>query len=356
MRKKLLIIGGIAVLVVLVLVAAVAGYFWYAMGQPLYKPGMVRVGKNLRVPLSPPVQSGDAGFWTVEEDIRLYHFSAGAGRNMLVVHGGPGAPHAEPWPGLEPLTGEYQFHYYDQRGCGQSTRPFDSFSSPNYYENMTTLERTLGMGAQLADIERIRRILGEEKLILIGHSYGGFMASLYAAEFPERVEALILIAPANMLVMPSEGPDLFAAVREKLPEDEQAEFDTYIEEYLDFGSVFSKSEDELVALNEEFAVYYALVVNDPLPAGGRSGGWMVPAIYMSTGLRHDYRDALKKVEAPVLVVHGSGDLQTEAQSRLYADLFPNATFRVIEGAEHFPFYNQPEQFAQVVEEFLSGLD
>lgn len=354
MTKRILIIAGVVILVLLVLVAAVIGYFWYVMGQPLYKPGMVREGKNLRAPLTPPTQSGDEHFWTVEEDIQLYHFSAGEGRNVLIVHGGPGAPQAGPWPGLDSLAGEYKFHYYHQRGCGQSTRPFDTFSSPNYYDNMTTLEQTLGMGAQLADIERIRRILGEEKLILIGHSYGGFMASLYAAEFPERVEVLILIAPADMLVMPSEGPSLFDAVRERLPEDKQAGFDAYIEDYLDFQDVFSKSEDELAVLNEGFGVYYASVVDDPPPPGAQLGGWMVPAIYMSTGLRHDYRDALKRVEAPVLVIHGSNDLQTETQSRAYADLFPNATFRVIEGAEHFPFYNQPEQFAQVVEEFLDG--
>jgi proline iminopeptidase len=182
------------------------------------------------------------------------------------------------------------------------------------------------------------------------------MASLYAAEFPERVEALILIAPADMPMMPSESPSLFDSVRERLPQDRQAEFDAYIKEYLNFQDVFSKSEDELVALNEGFGEYYALAVDDPLLAGGRLGGWMVPAVYMSTGLRHDYRDALKKVEAPVLVVHDSDDLQIEAQSRLYADLFPNATFRVIEGAEHFPFYSQPDAFAQVVGEFLHELD
>ena len=356
MKKKILIIGGIVFLILCLLVAAVGGYFWYAMGQPLYKPGMVRAEKNLRAPLTPPAQSGGEGYWTVEEDIQLYHFSAGEGRNVLVVHGGPGIPPVKIWPGLKPLTDAYRFHYYDQRGCGQSTRPFDTFSSPNYYENMTTLERTLGMGAQLADIERIRQILGEEKLILIGHSYGGFMASLYAAEFPERVEALILIAPANTLLMPIEGPDLFDAVRERLPQDKQTEFDAYMEDYFDFQSIFTKSEDELVAQNNRFGAYYVSVLNDPLPRVGRVGGWMVPAMYMSTGLRHDYRDALKTVEAPVLVIHGSNDLQTEAQSRTYADLFPNATFRVIEGAEHFPFHNQPDVFARVVEEFLNELD
>jgi proline iminopeptidase len=355
-RKRVLIIGGIVALVLCVLVAAVVGYSWYAMGQPLYKPGMVRAEENLRAPLTPPAQAGDGSYWTVEDDIQLYHFAEGHGRSVLIVHGGPGGAHGSAWPGLEPLTGEYRFYYYDQRGCGQSTRPFDTFSSPNTYENMTTLEQTLGMGAHLADIERIRQILGDDKVILVGHSYGGFMASLYAAEFPERVEALILIAPANMLVMPSDGPDLFSAVRERLPQEKQAELDAYIEEYLDFQSVFDKSEDELVALNEGFAEYYALVVDDPLPEGGRSGGWMVPAVYMSTGLRHDYRNALKAVDAPVLVVHGSDDLQTEAQSRSYADLFPNADFRVIEGAEHFPFYNQPEAFAQVVGGFLDGFE
>jgi hypothetical protein len=48
-NRKALIIGGGVFLVLCVLVAAVAGYFWYTMGQPLYKPGMVREGKTLRV-------------------------------------------------------------------------------------------------------------------------------------------------------------------------------------------------------------------------------------------------------------------------------------------------------------------
>ena len=84
---------------------------------------------------------------------------------MLILHGGPGLPYSEPWPGLEPLTDVYRFHYYAQRGCGQSTRPVDTFSSKNSYENMQTLEQALGLGAHLADIERIRHILGEDRLI-----------------------------------------------------------------------------------------------------------------------------------------------------------------------------------------------
>jgi len=351
MRKVLLIV----VLVLLVLIVVAGVFFWYTMGKPLYEPGMVRAGENLRAPLTPPEQAGDERFWDVEQDIQLYHFFEGEGRNVLIVHGGPGYPFAQPWPGLEPLTNEYQFHYYDQRGCGQSTRPIDKFSSTNYYANMTALDQTLGIGAQVADMERIRQILGEEKLLIIGHSFGGFLASLYAAEFPERVEAMILVAPADVLVMPQKEGGLFEEVRKRLPEDMQEEYAAYLEEYLDFRNIFSKSEADLVALNEEFGKYYEAVVKTSIPAQGRSGGWMVWAMYVSMGTRHDYRGALKDVKAPMLVVHGADDLQPEEASRIYVDAFPNARFHVTEDATHFSFYEQPEEFAAVVGEFLRGL-
>lgn len=73
------------------------------------------------------MQEGDDS-WFVEPDIRLHHFSIGRGRPILVIHGGPGYPLGLPVPGFNPLTNRFAFHSYDQRGCGQSTRPFDRFS------------------------------------------------------------------------------------------------------------------------------------------------------------------------------------------------------------------------------------
>lgn len=344
----------IVVLVLLALAVAAGVFIWHAMRKPLYEPGMVRAGKNLRAPLAPPEQSGDAHFWDVEQDVRLSHFSEGQGKNVLIVHGGPGYPYSAAWPGLAPLIRDYRFHYYDQRGCGQSTRPIDRFAAGNFYRNAKTLDRTLGIGAQVADIERIRRILGEEKLILIGHSFGGFLAALYAAEFTEKVEAMVLVAPADVLVMPQKDGGLFEDVRMRLPEDMQADYDAYLNEYLDFKNISSKSEADLVALHQEFAKYYEAVSQTQLstPEQGKSGGWMVWAMYLSMGMRHDYRDALQEVKTPVLVLHGAEDLQTEQASRVYVDAFPNARFHVTQDASHFPFYERPDEFATVVGEFL----
>ncbi|MGD2142947.1 MAG: alpha/beta hydrolase [Anaerolineae bacterium] len=352
MKKMLIIIA----LVVLVLAAVVGGLFWYLTNQPLYKPGMVRAGKNLRAPLAPPAQPDDEHRWKMEPDIELHHFSAGQGRDALIVHGGPGYPYTEPWPGLEPLTGDYAFHYYDQRGCGQSTHPIDTFSSKNTWDNMKTLEQTLGISAQLADIERIRRILGEEKLIVVGHSFGGFLASLYAVEFPEHVEGLVLIAPADVLVMPQKDGGLFEEVRERLPAAMQEEYEAYLKEYLSFKDIFSKSEADLIAMNQEFGKYYQAAMETPMPEQGQPGGWIAQAMYLSMGKRHDYRDALKVVEAPVIIIHGADDLQPEGASRGYAEVFPNARIQVVEDAAHFVFLDQPEAFSAVAGEFLDGLE
>ncbi|MCK5132105.1 MAG: alpha/beta fold hydrolase [Candidatus Sabulitectum sp.] len=353
MKWKIIIAGVILV----VLIAGVGLIYLYSMGKPLYKPGMVSAGENLRAPLTPPAQVNGDSLWKVEEDIQLHHFSAGEGRNILIIHGGPGIPSLEPWSGLEPLTGDYQFHYYDQRGCGRSTRPIDSFSSSNYYENLTTLDRTLGIGAQIADIERIRRILGDEKLILIGHSWGGFLASLYAAEFPEHIEAMILVAPADALVM-SKNDDggLFEEVRAHLPESMQDEYTAYLENYLDYKNIFTRSETDLVVLNGRFGEYYAAATGIALREQGETGGWMVHAMYFSMGLQHDYRDSLKCVTAPVLVIQGTDDLQSEQVSTVYVDALPNARFYAIENAAHMPFVDQPAEFAAVVSDFLTELE
>jgi proline iminopeptidase len=361
MKKKILLIVSILLLLIFFIAG---GGFWYMSTQPLFKPGMVREEINLNAPLDPPLQNPDTNSWLVEPGIELAHFSLGEGPDVLVIHGGPGMPFLQPMSGLEPLTDRFQFHYYDQRGCGESTRPIDRFTSANNYENLTTLNRTLGLGAQIADIERIRRILGDDQLILIGHSWGGFLASLYAAEFPDHVKALVLVTPANTLVMPQPDADsdLFSSVRAGLPENKKAEFDEFMKDYMDFNALFTKSDQELVDLNQRFGEYYMQVVptfqqgaQAPLPPQGKPGGWMVWGMYLSMGQRHDYRNALKNITVPVLVLHGAEDLQSEEATRLYVDAFPNARLAVIENSGHFIFEEQPEAFARVVTDFLDEL-
>lgn len=355
MKSKWIIVGtGL-----LVLVGVVAAMAWYFMSKPLYEPGSVAASPAMRAALEPPPQGTNPSVWTVEPGVNLNHFESGSGRNVLVLHGGPGVPMRSVIPALAALESTYRFIYYDQRGCGQSTRPIDRFSSSNFYENMQVLEKKLGLSAQIADIERIRRILGEEKITLMGHSFGGFLAALCAAEFPDRVKALVLVEPASTLVLPNPNDDLFQNVRRLLPEESRTEYEAYLKDYLAFGGIFSKSDADLVALNARFGKFYRTAAQArqfavPPMEEASAGGWMVQAMYFSMGRRHDYREALKIVKAPVLVLHGALDIQSEAASRAYADALPNAKFLVLKGAGHFPFVDAPADFSREVGDFLKN--
>ncbi len=355
MKRKLAVTG-----VIIAVVLSLGSFLLYnLMTGPMYEPGQVRAGHALTEPLDPGQQPpGD--FFDLGGGIRLRHFSSGEGPAAIVVHGGPGFPPSRSWPGLD-LLASHRFLYYHQRGSGQSTRPFDRLDG-GFFDNVETLERKLGLGAQIADIERVRRILGEERVVIVGHSFGAFIASLYAAEFPEHVAGMILIAPATIVKMPGEHPDLFTTIRERLPEERRAAFDDWLDRYLDMSGLFDRSETELAALTREMGPFWKEAMAkqgvsgaDPDLDTETNGGWMTFAMYFSMGMRHDYSPHLARVTAPVLVVHGERDLQPEAASREYLDYFPNAELVVIPKAGHFPFFEEPRAFADAVAPFVGRL-
>lgn len=297
--------------------------------------------------------------WQVTSEIKLHHFSEGQGTPVVVVHGGPGIPPTAPWPGLTRLAERYRFHYYHQRGCGRSTRPIDKLTG-SFTDNLKALNQTLGIAPQVADIERIRVLLGQEKLVLLGHSFGGFLAALYAAEFPERVQALVLVAPADVIEFDA-GQDrgLFDRVAAHLPKDQKPAYEKFLTRYLDFGNIFAKTDTQLRDLNGEFAAFYRTSVaaaGTPVPTQdfnpSDGGGWMVQGMYLAMGRSHDYSDALKAVNAPVLVVHGARDLSPEAASRRYVDYFAHGAYHRIPNVGHFPHASAPDAFATAVGAFL----
>ncbi|QQO10086.1 alpha/beta fold hydrolase [Breznakiella homolactica] len=322
-----------------------------------YKPG--DAGKEpVANAVSGAIPYDGSGTVRMEDGVDLHVFSRGHGRNVLVVHGGPGYPNDGPWPAFEELTGSYRFVYYDQRGCGGSSRPIPEFGK-NFYKNMLALDASLGLKKHIEDIERFRRLLGDEKLILAGHSYGGFIASLYACEFPEKVEKLILVSPADLLAMPTEI-DLYSSVGRLLDGDDKKNFDAYMKGYFDYSKIFEKSEADLVRQNYEFIPFFAKAYeaagNAPLhtlPAPDSIAGFGHHAMFLGMPRKYDWRECLKSVPVPVLVVRGGRDLTPPASST-YETLFPNTDSAVIQNAGHYMFNETPGEFAALFDAFAAG--
>ena len=126
--------------------------------------------------------------FTTTTPVPLYwvaHGKAGA-PPLLVLHGGPGAHHDYLLPQMLALGAEHALLFYDQRGGGQSK---GDGREPVAWRD------------HVADLALVVRELGAEPVTLVGYSWGGLLAMLYAIEAaadaslpaPER---LVLIDPA----------------------------------------------------------------------------------------------------------------------------------------------------------------
>ena len=118
----------------------------------------------------------------------LYVEEEGRGMPIVLINGGPGGTHHYFHPWFSRAKGFARVIYYDQRGCGLS----DWRPGPGY-----SVEQAVG------DLEHLRRALGIRRWVIMGYSYGGFLAQYYAVHFPESVAGLVLVSamtgmPADM--------------------------------------------------------------------------------------------------------------------------------------------------------------
>ncbi|OWZ68336.1 hypothetical protein AYX15_00748 [Cryptococcus neoformans] len=87
--------------------------------------------------------------------------------------------------------------FLDWLGMGLSSRPSPSlFSSPSSAPIPSRVARAEHFF--LASLENWRECVGVEKMVLVGHSLGGYLASAYAVRYPERVSGLVLVSPAGI--------------------------------------------------------------------------------------------------------------------------------------------------------------
>lgn len=115
--------------------------------------------------------------------VRLFVRIEGKGEHPLIfLHGGPGSNHDYFVPYVGNLAQRRHIILYDQRGCGRSDRLKSSeYRSEDYVE----------------DLRKIIRKLGFSKVDLFGHSWGGFLAQMYALKYQDTLDHLILCCTAS---------------------------------------------------------------------------------------------------------------------------------------------------------------
>ncbi len=257
---------------------------------------------------------------------------------MILLHGGPGFDHSYLRPWLDPVGDVAQLVYVDQRGNGRSQR-----HTHDYYQ----------LGIMADDIVLLCQALHIEHPIVLGQSFGGFVALSIAHRHPTFASGLILFdtSPAwtggydldalETLVGGERGKELREiAYRESTGRATEAELKRFEQEVMPlYWHQGFKQE------------YIGALFNNPLIN-------MDIATYMMGTLSKEYdmRPYLKDIAIPTLVLQGRYDWVTPmAGAEEMAQTIPNAQIHIFEHSGHMVFIEEQDELLFVIKHWISSL-
>lgn len=279
------------------------------------------------------------GFVSVEKG-KLFYRTFGKGEPVLMVHGGPGyLDHVYFIPQMLELAKDYQLIFYDQRGCGRSLQ---TTMEPDYFTTRQFVE----------DMESLRKNLGLDSFILLGHSWGGYLALHYALVYPEHVKKLVLL---NTLSPFAEGQKAFQEEFAKRVHPIQDKVSAFFQ-YDTFAKLTSH---EISLLYETLLSVYVMKPGDAkklnlaCDVAAMQQGYRAMVMLQSTLSDNSIQSSkLRELKMPVLVLHGDKDIIPAHTAQDIANAIPSTCYINIKNCGHLPYIEQPEAFFKNIRKFL----
>ena len=294
--------------------------------------------------IPPPRAEG----YTKTTGVPLYWCGYGKaqGERFLILHGGPGAHHDYLLPQMlrlarAPNGDSRDLLFYDQRGGGRSRS--DDREKEGY----------LGWQTHVADLDRVVSELDAVPVTIVGYSWGGLLALLYARE---SLAGRVAGAPSRMILIDSAPiARRFRVQFEQEFARRQAgpEVQSLREELVTSGL----RERDLDAYRQRsFELSVAGYFADPRAATDltpfRVTGRVQQAVWESLGEYDLLADRdFKRISTPMLIVHGRQDPIPLASSEACASAL-HASLVVIDQCGHVPYVEQPDALFAAIEEFL----
>jgi proline iminopeptidase len=266
----------------------------------------------------------------------------------MSLHGGPGiSDHTKGKQAFEPLTDEYRLVVYDHRGCGES-----SLTPPYSNEQYAR------------DANALREHLDIDDIVLIGGSYGGFIAQEYAIRFPESLRGVVL---RDTAASSDNEEHSWKNARETWPAMESADLDVPDITWDEFTKVMDgnvDSDEEFERIFHGMAPLYAPSLDEFDAEAAREATEARNfhhethnVMFTEAYPEMDYRPDLPDVDVPVLVTVGRHDWITPPEaSQEIADLLPDSRLVVFERSGHSPNLDQQDEYITRVREFLREID
>jgi proline iminopeptidase len=258
---------------------------------------------------------------------------SGGATPLIVVNGGPGFDHtyehvSSAW---ETFAKKRRVIFYDQRGTGRSP---------------ATKDQTYTLADQISDLENLRTHLGADRIELLGHSWGGYLVMAYAASHAEHIAHLIIVDSAA-----PKFKDTIFLFDNVFPEG------TERQQSLNFAEEMGDQK----ALDADLREYFSMLFYSP-ENRDKFIATVQPSVYnrdvneavVKDIERFDLNPELHKFKFPTLVITGRYDMNVApAVAYKIHRAIPGSEFAVFERSGHLPFFEEPDQFVRVTEQFLA---
>jgi proline iminopeptidase len=277
----------------------------------------------------------------------LYVRDIGAGRPVIILHGGPDFDHRYLVPDMDRWADAFHLVYYDQRGRGRSA------------DHVRAEDVTLA--SELEDLDKVRRHFGLEAPVVLGHSWGTVLALEYALRHPTRVSHLILMNPA-----PASARD-FTLLRKVYLQRLGADMER--QRAIMATTAYREGDPEAVAAR--YRIHFKPALADPadyerlmerMKAAfvGQGGEGIVKARAVEDRLMeetwsregYDLLPRLRGLRIPSLVIYADHDFIPGEIAGHIAESVPHARLATLKDCGHFAYLECAEDVRRAVDRFL----
>lgn len=289
-------------------------------------------------------------------DVQLFYEEHGKGPALYILTGGPGAPPEEfCYRMIDSLKSAYTCVLLHQRGAGRS-------------RHIPINEKTINIRSYLDDIELLRKKRKDQKITLVGISWGGLLAMNYSVVHPQNVSKLVLLcsAPPSYKLWDVLFDNQF--VRHSATELDSLEilrkiFSVKTDKELDSLKRVDPTNKEVVAFKNFIAIHMRAMRYDRMKLSPGFEKFFtefnfqpIPFIDKEvTETRWDITAALKKLNTPAFIMYGRQDDQGESTFYLQKACLKNSIMHVIEKCGHLMWEDQPGEFYKMIMHYLLPL-
>lgn len=267
----------------------------------------------------------------------IYFHIYGQGEEIMILSGGPGNDVKTLNSVAENLSKKNKVILLEQRGTGMSL--------PSKYD-----KTSLSIDFALDDINSVLNKLKIDKIILIGHSYGSSLATIFTSKFPNRVKSLILVSSAFF-----DYDSAFVTlcnIKSRLGKEEGIKWEKLYENM--FTKEMSDTEKkEWDYLNRLAYFYEKTKIDSYLKIIDKPFNKKTNAVLSQDLITYnfDIKKGLENVSIPIDIIIGRQDI-TDFMAYKYKVAKPEINIHWIDQCGHFPMFETPKEFYKIVDKLI----